>query len=61
MCNVQFLKNFLFQYLRDEYLQTDISPQLMTFMLNISLAQAQECILEKSMTDNRKPNIIGKL
>lgn len=27
----------------------------------MSLAQAQECILEKSLIDNRKPNIVAKV
>ncbi|CAL4109334.1 unnamed protein product, partial [Meganyctiphanes norvegica] len=53
-----------FQNLRDTYSQpreSDLSPTLMTFMYNVALAQAQECILEKSMTDNRKPTIIAKV
>ena len=53
---------FLIQHLRETYPQpreSDLSPTLLTFMYNVALAQAQECILEKSMTDNRKPTIIG--
>ncbi|KAG7154429.1 Tyrosine-protein phosphatase non-receptor type 23-like 1 [Homarus americanus] len=53
-----------FQHLRETYPQpreTDLSPTLLTFMYNVALAQAQECILEKSMTDNRKPTIIAKV
>ncbi|XP_063607267.1 tyrosine-protein phosphatase non-receptor type 23-like [Penaeus indicus] len=53
-----------FQHLRDTYPQpreSDLSPTLLTFLYNVSLAQAQECILEKSMTDNRKPTIIAKV
>lgn len=33
----------------------------MHFMQQVCLAQAQECILEKSMMDNRKATIIGRL
>lgn len=54
--------SFDLQHLRETYPQpreSDLSPTLLTFMYNVALAQAQECILEKSMTDNRKPNIIG--
>lgn len=53
---------FFFQHLRETYPQpreSDLSPTLLTFMYNVALAQAQECILEKSMTGNRKPTIIG--
>ncbi|XP_076057743.1 tyrosine-protein phosphatase non-receptor type protein myopic isoform X2 [Oratosquilla oratoria] len=53
-----------FQHLRENFPQSrdsDLSPTLLTFMYNLSLAQAQECILEKSMTDNRKPTIIAKV
>lgn len=37
----------------------DLTPQLMNFKFELCLAQAQECILEKSMLDNRKPTIVG--
>ena len=30
-------------------------------MLQVCLAQAQECILEKSILDHRKPGIIAKV
>jgi hypothetical protein len=33
----------------------------MGFKSQLSLAQAQECILEKSILDNRKPLIISKV
>lgn len=39
----------------------DLTPDLMKFMHQLSLAQAQECILEKSMLDNRKPTIVAKV
>ncbi|XP_056643679.1 tyrosine-protein phosphatase non-receptor type 23 [Diorhabda sublineata] len=35
--------------------------ELIHFFQQVSLAQAQECILEKSMFDNRKPTIIAKV
>lgn len=38
-----------------------LPPEMMTFMEHICLAQAQECILEKSMLDNRKATIIAKV
>ncbi|XP_059485040.1 tyrosine-protein phosphatase non-receptor type 23 isoform X2 [Neocloeon triangulifer] len=40
---------------------SDMSPDLMQFLNYICLAQAQECILEKSMMDNRKALIIAKV
>lgn len=36
------------------------SVQAVHFMQQVCLAQAQECILEKSMMDNRKATITGK-
>ncbi|KAK9510379.1 hypothetical protein O3M35_005178 [Rhynocoris fuscipes] len=53
-----------FQHLKDTYhqpSQMDLSPDLMQFMYHLCLAQAQECILEKSMTDNRKATINAKV
>ncbi|XP_071626389.1 uncharacterized protein Mop isoform X1 [Temnothorax longispinosus] len=53
-----------FEHLKNSFPQPsgiDLSPELMTFMLQLSLAQAQECILEKSMLDNRKPTIVAKV
>lgn len=35
-------------------------PEIVHYMQQVCLAQAQECILEKSMTDTRKPIIIGQ-
>ncbi|XP_054282630.1 tyrosine-protein phosphatase non-receptor type 23-like [Macrosteles quadrilineatus] len=55
---------YAFQHLKDTYPQPaglDLAPDLMQFMYQISLAQAQECILEKSMTDNRKATINAKV
>ncbi|XP_035708755.1 tyrosine-protein phosphatase non-receptor type 23 isoform X2 [Folsomia candida] len=39
----------------------DISPDTLSIMTNICLAQAQECILEKSLIDNRKSTITAKV
>lgn len=53
-----------FEHLRNmSYPQSsneDLAPELMSFMHQLCLAQAQECILEKSMLDNRKPTIVGR-
>lgn len=38
-----------------------MSEELLIFMQQISFAQAQECILEKSLIDNRKPIIVAKV
>ncbi|XP_063228884.1 tyrosine-protein phosphatase non-receptor type 23 isoform X3 [Bacillus rossius redtenbacheri] len=53
-----------FQHLKDSYAQpsgVDLAPDIMQFMYQLMLAQAQECILEKSMMDNRKATIIAKV
>ncbi|XP_015120236.1 tyrosine-protein phosphatase non-receptor type 23 isoform X2 [Diachasma alloeum] len=53
-----------FEHLQNSYPHlpgVDMSPDLMKFMQQLSLAQAQECILEKSMLDNRKPTIVAKV
>lgn len=42
-------------------LKGDLLPELMIFMQQICFAQAQECILEKSLADNRKAAIIAKV
>ncbi|KAF7990774.1 hypothetical protein HCN44_000579 [Aphidius gifuensis] len=39
----------------------DMTSDLMKFMNQLCLAQAQECILEKSMLDHRKPTIVAKV
>lgn len=44
-----------------QVLRGDLSSEILMFMHQISLAQAQECILEKSLCDNRKPSIIAKV
>ncbi|XP_011149397.1 tyrosine-protein phosphatase non-receptor type 23 [Harpegnathos saltator] len=53
-----------FDHLKTNYPQPsglDLAPEVMTFMHQLCLAQAQECILEKSMLDNRKPTIVAKV
>lgn len=53
-----------FQHLRDTYPQpkgSDMSHDLLIYFINVMLAQAQECILEKSMLDNRKSSITAKI
>ncbi|CRL02503.1 CLUMA_CG015161, isoform A [Clunio marinus] len=42
-------------------LKGDLSTELMIFMQQICFGHAQECILEKSLADNRKPAIIAKV
>ncbi|KAI1704697.1 BRO1-like domain-containing protein [Ditylenchus destructor] len=55
------------QFLRDQMgcgrytASPDFENSLLTFYLNILLAQAQECILEKSMIDQRKPLVIARI
>ncbi|XP_046426773.1 tyrosine-protein phosphatase non-receptor type 23 isoform X1 [Neodiprion fabricii] len=53
-----------FDHLKNTYPQppgVDLAPDLMTFMHQLCLGQAQECILEKSMLDNRKATIVAKV
>ncbi|KAJ1520087.1 hypothetical protein ONE63_004309 [Megalurothrips usitatus] len=53
-----------FQHLKDTYppsTEADLAPDIMQFAYHLCLAQAQECILEKSMMDNRKASIIVKV
>uniref|UniRef100_A0A2M4B8K6 Putative tyrosine-protein phosphatase non-receptor type 23 n=1 Tax=Anopheles marajoara TaxID=58244 RepID=A0A2M4B8K6_9DIPT len=42
-------------------LQGDLTAELLIFMHTLCLAQAQECIMEKSLCDNRKSGIIAKV
>lgn len=53
-----------FEHVREKY-QTattgDMYPEILIFMQNICFAQAQECILEKSLMDNRKSMIVAKV
>ncbi|CAC5365468.1 PTPN23 [Mytilus coruscus] len=54
-----------FEYLRDHFgssnLSVDMSHEVLTFQVHLMLAQAQECILEKSMIDSRKNTITAKV
>ena len=53
-----------FQHLRDDnrlYKSKDMSHDMLSFFVQVMLSQAQECILEKSMLDNRKPSIVAKV
>lgn len=53
-----------FGHLREFYPQftnADMSPEVLIFMQELCFAQAQECILEKSLADNRKPGIVAKV
>ena len=53
-----------FQQLNEKYPQpreTDLCQEIIRFMSTICLAQAQECILEKSIFDGRKPGNIAKV
>lgn len=55
---------FAFHSLPDMYPQesdSDLSSELLAFKSGLCLAQAQECICEKSLLDNRKPGIIAKV
>ncbi|CAH0393687.1 unnamed protein product [Bemisia tabaci] len=53
-----------FQHVKDSYPQMpgiNVAPNVMQFKHQMCLAQAQECILEKSMADNRKAAINAKV
>lgn len=53
-----------FHQLNENYPQsreTDLCIEIVTFLETISLAQGQECILEKSIFDARKPGNIAKV
>ncbi|KAJ8921018.1 hypothetical protein NQ315_015814 [Exocentrus adspersus] len=53
-----------FQTVKEKYHQFVVyisSVELVHFFQQVCLAQAQECILEKSMLDNRKATIIAKV
>ena len=41
--------------------ESDLASELLALKSQICLAQAQECILEKSILDARKPNIVAKV
>uniref|UniRef100_A0A0M3IS61 BRO1 domain-containing protein n=1 Tax=Ascaris lumbricoides TaxID=6252 RepID=A0A0M3IS61_ASCLU len=57
---------FPFQHIRDKmnatkYSSVDFEPSILTWYVNVLLAQAQECILEKSLIDHRKNTVIAKI
>ncbi|ETN69566.1 BRO1-like domain protein, partial [Necator americanus] len=54
------------QHLRDKlnaskYASVDFDKELLTFFVNVLLAQAQECLLEKSLIDHRSNLVVAKL
>lgn len=52
-----------FLYLREQYTQpsgVDVCSEIMRLLQEICFAQAQECILDKSIQDNKKPSVVGK-
>ncbi|CAH0748653.1 unnamed protein product [Diatraea saccharalis] len=51
-----------FQSLREQYPQpagVDVSTDIMRLFQEICFAQAQECILDKSIQDTKKPSVVG--
>ncbi|XP_075444247.1 tyrosine-protein phosphatase non-receptor type 23 isoform X2 [Ascaphus truei] len=53
-----------FAYLRDHFAHTysvDMSHQILNLNINLMLGQAQECLLEKSMLDNRKSFLVARI
>lgn len=51
-----------FLHLREHYPQpsgVDVSTDIVRVLQEICFAQAQECILEKSIQDTRKPSVVG--
>ncbi|CAB4034406.1 tyrosine- phosphatase non-receptor type 23-like isoform X2, partial [Paramuricea clavata] len=43
----------------DQY--SDTSKDLLNLYINVMLGQAQECLLEKSMLDNRKNSLVARI
>lgn len=53
-----------FAYLRDHFAHSysvDMSHQILNLNINLMLGQAQECLLEKSMLDNRKNFLVARI
>uniref|UniRef100_H3CKY2 Protein tyrosine phosphatase non-receptor type 23 n=1 Tax=Tetraodon nigroviridis TaxID=99883 RepID=H3CKY2_TETNG len=53
-----------FSYLRDHFshsFSVDMSHQILSLNINLMLGQAQECLLEKSMLDNRKSFLVARI
>uniref|UniRef100_H3ANE5 BRO1 domain-containing protein n=1 Tax=Latimeria chalumnae TaxID=7897 RepID=H3ANE5_LATCH len=52
-----------FSYLRDNFIHSysvDMSHHILNLDINLMLGQAQECLLEKSMLDNRKSFLVAR-
>ncbi|XP_063708485.1 LOW QUALITY PROTEIN: tyrosine-protein phosphatase non-receptor type 23 [Culicoides brevitarsis] len=55
---------WIFGYIRETYpasMRHELTGELLTLMQNIAFGQAQECILEKSLADNRKAVTVAKV
>ncbi|KAM6452673.1 tyrosine-protein phosphatase non-receptor type 23 [Liasis olivaceus] len=53
-----------FTYLRDHFphsYSVDMTHQILNLNINLMLGQAQECLLEKSMLDNRKSFLVARI
>ncbi|XP_043921950.1 tyrosine-protein phosphatase non-receptor type 23 [Protopterus annectens] len=53
-----------FAYLQDHFVHSysvDMSHQILNLNINLMLGQAQECLLEKSMLDNRKSFLVARI
>lgn len=53
-----------FTHLRDQFnhsYSSDMSKQALSVNISLMLAQAQECLLEKTLLDNRKSHLIAKI
>lgn len=53
-----------FTYLRDHYnnnYSSDVNSQTLSINISLMLGQAQECLLEKTLLDNRKSHLIAKI
>ncbi|XP_016370579.1 tyrosine-protein phosphatase non-receptor type 23-like isoform X2 [Sinocyclocheilus rhinocerous] len=53
-----------FTHLRDHFnhsYSSDMSSQALSINISLMLAQAQECLLEKTLLDNRKSHLIAKI
>ncbi|KAM9806775.1 tyrosine-protein phosphatase non-receptor type 23 isoform 2-T2 [Syngnathus typhle] len=53
-----------FSYLSDHFshnFSVDMSHQILNLNINLMLGQAQECLLEKSMLDNRKSFLVARI
>ncbi|XP_038611379.1 tyrosine-protein phosphatase non-receptor type 23 [Tachyglossus aculeatus] len=53
-----------FTYLREHFpisYSVDMSHQILNLNVNLMLGQAQECLLEKSMLDNRKSFLVARI